>query len=150
MKKSKRRRCVTLIEVMIALVIMSAITGSLAKAIWGALEESRYQRSVSHKEQIGAALSSYCFESGESTDQILSKWRDAALSRLWLGSEEVLKDGWGHPMECYPATSKAEIVKRELARANHQRTFFVIVSRGLDEYLRKYPRLPRQAHAQKP
>ena len=134
---------------MIALLIMSAITGSLAKAIWGALEESRYQRSISHKEQIGAALSSYCFESGESIEQIHSKWRDAALSRLWLGSEEILKDGWGHPMECYPTTSKAEIVKRELARTKHQRTLFVIVSRGLDEYLRKYPRVASSAHSQK-
>lgn len=135
-----RRRFVTLIEIMIALLIMSAIAGSIAKAAWGALEESRYQRTLSRKEHIGAALSSYCFETGQSLEQILPRWQKAALSRLWVGSEEILKDGWGHPMECHLNTSSAEIVQRALARAGQSREQFLIVSRGLDEYLQKHPR----------
>ena len=104
MKLKRKKRAVTLIEIMIVILLIGLIGGTLAVNMRGSMEKGKAFKTEQNCNKVYDALmlayaeGKFDLEPSELSNhvkikQILSK------SPLIKNADQVLKDGWGKPLE---------------------------------------------------
>jgi general secretion pathway protein G len=93
---SLKRRCVTLIEMMIVMFLIALITGVIAYNYQGSLEKGKAFKSEAGIEKLQTILSLAVAESG-SIDLSPGEWQKVVMnSPLVKDPNSLVKDGWGY------------------------------------------------------
>lgn len=118
----KRKRTLTLLEIMIVIFLITLITGVIGYNMKGSLDKGKAFRTEQARDQLHDMLLLGLSE-GKSIDAILSNPK-AVLQDLGLARdpEGLLKDGWNENFKI---------------SANSSRNDFKITSRNLDKYNEK-------------
>jgi len=92
----KKRRFITLVEMMIVMFLIAMITGVIAYNYTGSLEEGKAFKTKAGIEKINTVLDLYLATHPEERDHIETRWREIVeSSQLVKNSKELIKDGWG-------------------------------------------------------
>jgi len=92
----KKRRFITLVEMMIVMFLIAMITGVIAYNYTGSLEEGKAFKTKAGIEKIHTILDLYLATHSEDRDNIAANWRTIVEnSQLVKNSKELIKDGWG-------------------------------------------------------
>lgn len=135
------KRPFALIEIMVALLIIGALSGLVVQRVHRGLEESRYRRSLISAMELSCALEEYLFDSGDQPERARINWRQIAKTRPQFAPKDAFQDAWGFEWECFAPTSKDEMVRYQLTQLDGPSSeHFVFASRGLHRYLKKHPR----------
>ena len=103
----KKKRCLTLLEIMIVIFLITLITGAIGYNMKGTLDRGRAFRTEQAKEQLQELLL-LCIEEGSKPEEVMR--RPAELLKrynLAKNPDKLVVDGWGEPFEIhYSAKSK--------------------------------------------
>ena len=92
----KKRRFITLVEMMIVMFLIAMITGVIAYNYTGSLEEGKAFKTKNGMEKIHTILDLHLATHPEDRDHIETKWREiVGNSQLVKNGSELIKDGWG-------------------------------------------------------
>jgi general secretion pathway protein G len=92
----KKRRFITLVEMMIVMFLIAMITGVIAYNYTGSLEEGKAFKTKAGIEKIHTVLDLHLATHPEDRDHIDTRWREIVeSSQLVKSPKELLKDGWG-------------------------------------------------------
>lgn len=96
----KKRRFVTLIEMMIVMFIISMIIGILGYNYRGFLEKGKAFKTKAGLEKLEDWLSLYVAENPSKLSDIENEWKDVVKeSPIVKNPNDLLYDGWGEPYE---------------------------------------------------
>jgi type II secretory pathway pseudopilin PulG len=115
----KKKRALTLLEVMIVIFLITLITGVIGYNMKGSLDKGKVFRTEQAMNQLQDMLL-LALSEGKTMDEILSKPK-VVLKELGLARdpEGLLKDGWNVPFEITASRNKND---------------FKIISKKFDEY----------------
>lgn len=92
----KKRRYITLIEIMIVMFLIALITGVLAYNYRGSLEEGKAFKTKAGIEKLETILNLAVSENPPLMDHIETQWKEiVAQSPLVQNTSALIKDGWG-------------------------------------------------------
>jgi len=95
-KISIKRRCVTLIEMMIVMFLIALITGVVAYNYRGSLDEGKAFKTKAGIEKLETILNLEAAKNPHLHDKISSDWQAVVVgSPLVHDPKALLKDGWG-------------------------------------------------------
>lgn len=98
--KVKKRRFVTLIEMMIVMFLIALIMGVIAYNYQGSLEKGKAFKTEVAIEKIKTILTLYLAENPDARDNISTEWETIIKkSPLVQDKNSLLKDGWGQPYQ---------------------------------------------------
>ena len=130
MKTQKKRRFITLIEIMIVMFLIAMITGVVAYNYRGSLEEGRAFKTQQGIEKIRTILMLTAADNMVGLDQVVSEWRNYVKSSpLANNPNALIKDGWGAD---YSVNLEEGSNWEQEVRVHSQR---------YDQYLREHPSL---------
>ncbi len=119
----KKRRCITLIEVMIVMLLIALFTGVVAYNYSGSLEVGKANTTKMAMEKLENTLALILAENPDQMDYVDTDWQNMVRnSAIVKNPDSLIKDGWGKTFEVSVDTRTDEII---------------IYSRKLDEYQRK-------------
>lgn len=97
--KRKKKRTLTLLEIMIVIFLITLITGVIGYNMKGSLDKGKAFRTIQAKEQLHDLLL-LALADGEPMATIISE-PENVLRKLGLAKDpdKILKDGWGEPFE---------------------------------------------------
>lgn len=96
----KKKRFITLVEMMIVMFLIAMITGVIAYNYTGSLEEGKAFKTKVGIEKIQTILDLHLATHPDDRDFIDRKWTEIVEnSQLVKNSKELMKDGWGIPYE---------------------------------------------------
>lgn len=131
MRNRRKKRAVTLIEIMIVILLIGLIGGALAYNMTGSLDEGKAFKSRQNIEKIHDILMIELSEGTQDIDEVAKNWQ-SIIGRSPLISKnnlkDLLKDGW----------------KKEYVLRVHEDDI-VIESPGLSAYERKKGVRPAQS-----
>ncbi len=118
----KKKRPLTLLEIMIVIFLITLITGAIGYNMLGTLDRGRVFRTNQAKEQLHDLLLICLADKGDA--EAISKNPLHYLKELGLSKdpENLIKDGWKHPF---------------VIKATRDKSDFEIRSEGLDKYNKK-------------
>lgn len=120
MAKKRKKRPVTLIEIMIVILLIGLIGGALAYNMRGSLDQGKAFKTEQNISRAYDILMMKCAE-GESLDAIVEKPGDFLKnSPLVKDAEKLLVDGWGAPMTCTKDGDDIKITSEKLKTWNTQ------------------------------
>lgn len=95
----KKKRCLTLLEIMIVIFLITLITGAIGYNMKGTLDRGRAFRTEQAKEQLQELLL-LCVEEGSKPEEVARRPADL-LKRYNLAKspDKLVVDGWGEPFE---------------------------------------------------
>lgn len=92
----KKRRFITLVEMMIVMFLIAMITGVIAYNYTGSLEEGKAFKTKHGIDKINTVLDLHLATHPEDRDHIENRWREIVeSSQLVKSPKELIKDGWG-------------------------------------------------------
>lgn len=92
----KKRRFITLVEMMIVMFLIAMITGVIAYNYTGSLEEGKAFKTKNGIEKINTVLDLHLATHPEDREHISTQWQDIVKqSQLVKNAKELMKDGWG-------------------------------------------------------
>lgn len=95
----KKRRFITLVEMMIVMFLIAMITGVIAYNYTGSLEEGKAFKTKAGIEKIITVLDLY-LATHPDEKSIDTKWKEILeRSQLVKNAKELQKDGWGNEYE---------------------------------------------------
>lgn len=90
-----KKRCLTLLEVMIVIFLITLITGTIGYNMRGTLDRGRAFRTEQAKAQLRDLLL-LCVEEGEKPEEIAARPQSYLKKyNLAKNSEKLVQDGWG-------------------------------------------------------
>lgn len=96
--KKRRRKEVTLVEMMIVMFLIAMITGVIAVNYTGSLEEGKAFKTQSGIEKLRTVLDLHLAVHPDDLEHIDTQWETIVMSSpLVKNGEEAKKDGWGIP-----------------------------------------------------
>ncbi len=99
---SLKRRCLTLIEMMIVMFIIALITGVLAYRYTGSLDESRAFKTKVAIERLSTILNLKAADDPGFADNVSTEWQDVVVnSPLVSNPKDLIKDGWGQDFDVF-------------------------------------------------
>lgn len=99
-KNLVRKRCVTLIEMMIVMFLIALITGVIAYNYRGSLEEGKAFKTKAGMEKIEMILNLRIAEEPDLMDHIETQWVEIIKrDPLVKDANSLIRDGWGRPYE---------------------------------------------------
>jgi type II secretory pathway pseudopilin PulG len=111
MKLRKRKRSLTLLEIMIVIVLIGLIGSVIGVNMKGSLDEGRAFKSRQAKEQIKDILMLEVARGGEINDVVARREDFLANSGLVKNPKKFLEDGWGVPFEVkVNGTTQSDII----------------------------------------
>ena len=122
MKKKGKKRCVTLIEIMVVIMLISLIGGALAFNMRGSMDKGRAFKTEQNISRIEDILTLTIAESGKNASDILLSWSQIVTDSPLVKDDSILKDGWNG----------------EIKVAANGETGFTVTSDKLDEYYKKH------------
>lgn len=121
-----KKRCITLIEIMIVMFLIALITGVIAYNYRGSLEEGKAFKTKAGIEKLETILNLRAASSGD-PDDVVHNWRDVVKNDpLVKDANAMIKDGWGYD---YEVTIEDNVIRvRSNAyddyRKKHRQTLF--------------------------
>lgn len=110
MKKQdkKKKRSVTLIEMIVVMLLIATIAGALAYNYQGSLNQGRAFKTREGISRIKTILSLALVESNSDNPQDLANhWQEYVKKSPLAGKpDDLLKDGWGKPYSVTPVTNE--------------------------------------------
>lgn len=95
-----KRRCITLIEIMIVMFLIALIAGVVTYNYRGSLEEGKAFKSKAAMDKIETILNLAVAEDPSLMDHISSEWvKVIQSSPLVKNANDLVKDGWGIPFQ---------------------------------------------------
>jgi general secretion pathway protein G len=92
----KKRRFITLVEMMIVMFLIAMITGVIAYNYTGSLDEGKAFKTKAGIEKIHTILDLHLATRPEDREHIATQWQAiVAQSPLVKNAKELIKDGWG-------------------------------------------------------
>lgn len=92
----KKKKFITLVEMMIVMFLIAMITGVIAYNYTGSLDEGKAFKTKSGIDKIRTVLDLHLAANPEDRDHIESRWRQIVEeSNLVKNAKELTKDGWG-------------------------------------------------------
>lgn len=92
----RKRRFLTLIEMMIVMFIIATITGVLGYRYAGSLDEAKAFKTKTAIERLATTLNLKAAENPDFMGNIQSEWQNAVTnSPLVSNPRDLLRDGWG-------------------------------------------------------
>lgn len=118
----KKKRALTLLEIMIVIFLITLITGAIGYNMLGTLDRGRVFRTQQAKEQLHDLLLICLADKGDA--EAISKNPLQYLKELGLAKdpENLIKDGWKQPFSI---------------KATRDKNDFIIQSTGLEKYNKK-------------
>lgn len=117
-----KKRCITLIEIMIVMFLIAIITAAVAINVTGGLDEGKAFKTKTNIEKLQNILSIIVADDSSKLDNISTNWKGLiSTSPLVSDPESLRKDGWG---EEYQVTQEDGIIK--------------VSSRKYEEYVRTH------------
>ena len=96
MFKSLKKRCITLIEMMIVMFLIALITGVVAYNYRGSLDEGKAFKTKTGIEKLETILNLEVAKHPQYRDNIAAEWQKIVIaSPLVHDPKALLKDGWG-------------------------------------------------------
>jgi Tfp pilus assembly protein PilE len=118
----KKRRYMTLVEMMIVMFLIAMITGVIAYNYTGSLEEGKAFKTKSGIDKIHTILDLHLAVHPESKQSIDTQWKQIVRdSKLVKSSEELIHDGWGNEYQVTTSDSDDIVItspRYEAYRAN--------------------------------
>lgn len=110
----KKKRFITLVEMMIVMFLIAMITGVIAYNYTGSLEEGKAFKTKAGIDKIHTILDLYLATHPEDRDSIDSQWKAiVATSKLVKNPEELVRDGWGYEYEVGRGDNDDIVIKSE-------------------------------------
>lgn len=95
-EKNKRKRAVTLIEIIIVIFLIGLIGGVLAYNLKGSLDEGKSFKSEQGAQQVRNILLLEVAKGRETMESAVQHWQDVVRRSPLVGKPgELIKDGWG-------------------------------------------------------
>ena len=92
----KKKKFITLVEMMIVMFLIAMITGVIAYNYTGSLDEGKAFKTKSGMDKIRTVLDLHLAANPDDRDHIESRWRQIVEeSNLVKNARELTKDGWG-------------------------------------------------------
>lgn len=101
MKKKRRSRAITLIEIMIVMVIIGLIASVFIFNMKGSMDDGKAFKTEQGSRQIQEVLALQMNRGAERSDVISNPAQHLKESQLIQDPNSLLKDGWGNPYEIY-------------------------------------------------
>jgi prepilin-type N-terminal cleavage/methylation domain-containing protein len=92
--KKKKKRAVTLIEIMIVILLIGLIGGALAFNMRGSMDEGKIFKTKQNISRIEDILTLAAASTGESESEIAKNWEWHVKKSPLAKGEETTKDGW--------------------------------------------------------
>lgn len=125
MQRKRKKRPVTLIEIMIVILLIGLIGGALTFNMRGSLDKGRVFKTEQNKARIYDAIMLE-YAKGENTLEQLTKNPTEVLKNCPFikEGEKLLKDGWGEPFSIsVDGTDDVKIVSQKLDTWNQNHAF---------------------------
>jgi general secretion pathway protein G len=120
--KQIKKRCITLIEIMIVMFLIALITGALAYRFGGALEKGYAFKTKANIERLEAILNLAVAENPVLLENIDTNWqRIVETSPLVKDARSLATDGWGYLFNVSEKNGQIEVHSgkyEEYKRAN--------------------------------
>lgn len=98
----RKRKRMTLIEILIVMAIIAMIGGALAYNYRGSLDKGKAFKSKQGIEKIESILTLMIAEDPSLINQVESNWAQViSESPLVSNAKDLVKDGWGYDYEVY-------------------------------------------------
>ena len=95
-----KRRCITLIEIMIVMFLIALIAGVITYNYRGSLDEGKAFKTKAAMDKIETILNLSVAEDPGLMDHISSEWvKVIQTSSLVKNPNDLIKDGWGNPFQ---------------------------------------------------
>lgn len=111
----RKKRAITLIEIMIVILLIGVIGGTLAFNMRGSMDQGRAFKSEQNKMRIHDLLLLESAQSGNDLSQVAKKWEDVvARSPMVKNAAELCKDGWNRKFEVNVVDDEIRITSTKL------------------------------------
>ncbi len=97
-RKKKKKRAVTLIEIMIVIMLISLIGGALAFNMRGSMDQGRAFKTDQNIARVRDILLMADVDGDLSTDDIVTGWRNIVGKSSLVDASKVIVDGWNQPL----------------------------------------------------
>lgn len=95
-----KRRCITLIEIMIVMFLIALIAGVITYNYRGSLDEGKAFKTKAAIDKVETILNLSVAEDPSLMDHISSEWvKVIQASPLVKNPDDLIKDGWGNPFQ---------------------------------------------------
>ncbi len=113
--KKKKKRSITLIEIMIVILLIGIIGGTLAFNMRGSMDQGRAFKSEQNMLRIHDILMLEMASSGRDLPDIVANWEENVKnSPMVKGGSEICKDGWNKPFEVKVINDDLQITSSKL------------------------------------
>lgn len=134
--KKRKKRTLTLIEMMIVILLITLVTGVVGYNMKGALDRGKAFRTEAAQNQLRELLILRAAETGQSLERLLSFSKEGLkkeLDGVGLAKDtaSLLKDGWGEDFEL---------------RLTRDRRDVQILSKRLDRYYQSHSKVAVDRH----
>jgi len=112
--KKKKRRFITLVEIMIVMFLIALIIGVLGYNYTGTLEDGKAFKTSRGIEKLETILSLKVAEDSTAFENIKENWKDyVRQSPLVQNPDALIKDGWGEEYEVDTENSTITITSKK-------------------------------------
>lgn len=95
-----KRRCITLIEIMIVMFLIALIAGVITYNYRGSLDEGKAFKTKAAIDKVETILNLSVADDPSLMDHISSEWvKVIQTSPLVKNPDDLIKDGWGNPFQ---------------------------------------------------
>ena len=109
-----KKRCITLIEIMIVMFLIALIAGVITYNYRGSLEEGKAFKTKAAIDKIETILNLNVAEDPSLMDHINSEWvKVIQASPLVKNPNDLIRDGWGIPFQ---VTTEGNVIEVHSAR----------------------------------
>lgn len=100
--KTLKRRCITLIEIMIVMFLIAVITAAVAINITGSLDEGKAFKTKTNIEKLESILNLMVADDPNLMSTVSSQWKELIRrSPLVPDANALSRDGWGYDYEVW-------------------------------------------------
>lgn len=96
-RERRKKRAITLIEIMIVILLIGLIGGALAYNMRGSLEEGRAFKTRQNKSRLYDLLMLEYAQGDRNLKEIADQWSHIIKQSPLVKGDDLLKDGWNEP-----------------------------------------------------
>lgn len=90
----KKKRAITLIEIMVVILLIGLISGALAFNMKDSMKEGKVFKTKHNQEKIRDILHLELAKGDKSEAELVEKWKDYVTASPLAKGADIIKDGW--------------------------------------------------------
>ncbi len=114
--KKKKKRAVTLIEIMIVIMLISLIGGALAFNMRGSMDQGRAFKTDQNIARVRDILLMATADDDLETSDIVANWRNIVLNSPIVDGKKVVVDGWNKPLNVAASGDDIVVTSEKLSK----------------------------------